>query len=108
MTLSYTKNFHLAVPDFLSEPWHSEFAQAMQSIDNILLGVISVGIAWQNSHTYAVGDLAFDTQTGSQFSCAVAHISAPIPTTMAADRPAHPTFWTSLALVPASMTEAQV
>src|SRR4249920_989060 len=41
MTISYTPHFHLAVPDFLSEPWHAEFAQAMQSIDDALYGVVT-------------------------------------------------------------------
>ena len=41
MTLTYTPHFHLAIPDFLSEPWHSEFATAMQSIDDALYSVVT-------------------------------------------------------------------
>ena len=47
---------------------------------------------WANSHAYAVNDRAMDTDR-SYWKCATAHTSAAAGT-FAADRAAHPTFWT--------------
>lgn len=109
MTITYTKNLHLAVPDFLSEPWHSEFAQAMDSIDQVIFSaLVSADTAlWQNSHVYGIGHLVIDPDTGGLFSAAIAHTSSPAPTTFAAERSAHPTYWTAFALTVASQAEAE-
>ena len=48
---------------------------------------------WVVSHAYAVGNRATDSTDGSFWKCAVAHTSA-ASGTFAADRAAHPTFWT--------------
>ena len=74
MTLSYTPRFHLAVPDFLSEPWHAEFAAAMESIDQALFTAIVAQDTnlWVNDHAYAIGDIIIDPTTGTLYSAAVA------------------------------------
>jgi hypothetical protein len=111
MTLSYTPRFHLAVPDFLSEPWHAEFAAAMESIDQALFTAIVAQETnqWLNDHAYLVGDLIIDPSTGTLYSCAVAHTSsnAAIAPTFAQEFAAHPTYWTSFAVIAASQTEAE-
>ena len=108
MTLSYTKNLHLAVPDFLSEPWHAEFAQAMDSIDQIIFQSIVLAGAehWVNGHPYITGDIVIDPDTGGLFVAATDHISA-TSGTFAADRAANPGNWTPLAVVLATQAEAE-
>lgn len=108
MTLSYTKNLHLAVPDFLSEPWHAEFAAAMDSIDQIIFQSIVLAGAehWVNNHLYIVGDIVIDPDTGGLFVAAVDHTSA-ASGTFAADRAANPGNWTPLAVVLATKAEAE-
>lgn len=112
MTLSYTPRFHLAVPDFLSEPWHAEFAAAMESIDQALFTAIVAQETsqWQNDHLYAVGDLIIDPLTGTLYSCAIAHTSSNsvIAPTFADELAAHPTYWTSFAVIAASQAEAEL
>lgn len=109
MTISYTLHFHLAVPDFLSEPWHGEFAQAMDSIDNALWNIVgSTGaVVWTNSTAYAVGALVIDVTTGRLFIAIEAHTSAAAPTTFEQDRNAHPTFWATSILELATQAEAE-
>jgi microcystin-dependent protein len=109
MTLSFTKNLHLAVPDFLTEPWHSEFAQAMDSIDEIVFhALIAQDIdLWQNSTVYAIGSLVISPDTGGIFSAAVAHTSTAAPQTFAQEQIDHPTFWTPLGLRLATQAEAE-
>jgi hypothetical protein len=109
MTLSYTKNLHLAVPDFLTEPWHAEFAQAMDSIDEIIFhALVAQDIdLWVNSTTYQVGDLVISPDTGEIFSCAVANMSSPLPTTFTQEIAAHPTYWTPIGLRLATQAEAE-
>lgn len=48
---------------------------------------------WANSTAYAVSDTVVDTTTAVIWTCLVAHTSALIPTTFAADRIANPTYW---------------
>lgn len=50
--------------------------------------------AWANSTAYTVGALVFDVD-GMVWKTLVAHTSAAVGTTFAADRVAHPTYWTS-------------
>lgn len=108
MTLSYTKNLHLAVPDFLSEPWHAEFAAAMDSIDQIIFQsiVLAGAVHWTNNTLYLVGDIVIDPDTGGMFVAAVQHVS-PASGTFAADRAANPGNWTPLAVVLATQAEAE-
>jgi hypothetical protein len=109
MTLSFTKNLHLAVPDFLTEPWHAEFAQAMDSIDEIVFhALIAQDIdLWHNSTAYTIGTLVISPDTGGIFSAAVAHTSSPAPQTFAQEQLDHPTFWTPLGLRLATQAEAE-
>jgi hypothetical protein len=48
---------------------------------------------WINSTSYAVGDVAIDSDLGTVWSCLVANNSAAAPTTFAQDRAAHPSYW---------------
>jgi hypothetical protein len=109
MTISYTLHFHLAVPDFLSEPWHGEFAQAMDSIDNALWNLVGVAGAtvWANSTPYVAGNLVVDPATGRVFICILDHTSAAAPTTFEQDRAAHPGNWATSVLELATQEEAE-
>jgi hypothetical protein len=109
MTLSYTKNLHLAVPDFLTEPWHSEFAQAMDSIDQIVFSAIVAAntALWVNDHHYEIGDLVISPDTGGIFSAAVEHDSSLAPQTFTQELSTFPTYWTAFAPVLASQAEAE-
>lgn len=109
MTLSYTLHLRLAVPDFLSEPWHAEFSQAMDSIDQAIYNALIAANTslWLNSTTYAVGDIVINPQTGQLFTVAVAHTTAASPTTFAAYLAANPTFYLSFALSLATQAEAE-
>src|SRR4249920_1727959 len=109
MTLSYTKNLHLAVPDFLTEPWHGEFAQAMDSIDQLIYQAIILAGAevWENSHIYTVGDIVISPDTGGLFSAAESHVSSVAPTTFTQELAFFPSRWTPIATILASQAEAE-
>lgn len=109
MTISYTLHFHLAVPDFLSEPWHGEFAQAMDSIDNALWNLVGVAGAtvWANSTPYKAGNLVVDPSTGRVFIAILDHTSASAPTTFEQDRAARPENWATSVLELATQAEAE-
>jgi hypothetical protein len=66
--------------------------------DNVLMQgnyIYGLGYAdWAHSTAYSVGAGAYDTVTDLFFACVVAHTSASAGT-FAADRAAHPTYWTS-------------
>jgi hypothetical protein len=49
---------------------------------------------WANATAYAVGATAYDGPAHNYWTAAVAHTSAAAPTVFAADRTAHPTYWT--------------
>ena len=99
MTLSYTLHLKLAVPDFLSEPWHAEFAAAMDSIDRALYeGIVVQGSTlWMNSTVYIIGDMVVSPDNGSIYVCAAAHTSSPAPQTLTQELIDHPTYWGALA-----------
>lgn len=107
MTLSYTKNLHLAVPDFLTEPWHGEFAQAMDSIDRIIYSSLIAAntTVWVTGHHYAIGDLIIDPATGGIFSSAEDHTSS--SATFAQEVATFPSRWTSFAPTLATQAEAE-
>jgi hypothetical protein len=109
MTLLYTSRFKLAYPDFLSEPWHSEFAAAMESIDQTLYNALiaQTTALWLNSTAYLVGNIVISPDTGAMFTCAVAHTSTASPQTFTQEQVAHPTFWVVLAPTLASQVEAE-
>lgn len=99
MTLTYTQFFRFGIPDFLSSPWHADFQALIRAIDSALYSDLILGGAtiWTNSTAYLVGHVVISPNDGTIFACAVAHTSAVTPTTFAADRVAHPTFWNPLA-----------
>src|SRR5262245_62744931 len=109
MTLSYTRLFRLAVPDFQTEPWHAEFAQAMDSIDAALFtAIVGTNVAtWENSHDYKIGDIIIDPGTGTLFAAKVDHTSSPAPQTFANEIIAFPDRWQSFAVGAATQQEAE-
>lgn len=49
---------------------------------------------WENSHAYTVDQTVVDPDTGTVWTCQVAHTSIGIPGTFADDRAANDTYWT--------------
>lgn len=98
MTLSYTRFFKWAIPDFLTSPWHADWEALVRAMDRSLYGALLVinATEWANSTVYAQGDIVLSPDDGTLWVCNVAHTSAVTPTTFAADRVTNPTFWTSL------------
>ena len=95
MTTEYTKNFRLNLPDFRMGPWHDLVNQDFITIDELILSVIQ-GVdtrVWTNNFDFAVGMTAIDPTDNTFWVCSVNHTSAPLPTTFAQDRAAHPTYW---------------
>jgi len=109
MTLTYTSRMKLAVPDFLTEPWHSEFAQAMDSIDRLVFNALLMqGAAlWTNSTAYVIGDIVISPDTGALYTCAAPHTSSASPQTFTAELVAHPTFWMTTGPTLATQAEAE-
>jgi len=99
MTLSYTLHLKLAVPDFLSEPWHAEFAAAMDSIDRALYeGILVQGTSlWMNSTGYVICSMVLSPDNGSIYVSSVDHVSSSAPQTFAQELVAFPSRWTAIA-----------
>jgi len=97
MTTNYTKNFALALPDFRSGPLHDWINGDITKIDQLLYGAMSQvdALPWANNTAYTVGTTVTDTTDATTWMCAVANTSAATGT-FAADRAAHPTYWTKL------------
>lgn len=97
MTTEYTLNFGLALPDFRSGPWHDLVNNDFALIDALLFSALSgVGVEpWANNTSYAAGVNALDEVDATIWLCTVSHTSA-VSGTFAADRAAHPTYWTRL------------
>src|SRR5215831_18566261 len=88
MTTEYTPNFRLSLPDFRMGPWHD-------LVNELLIGLYQ-GVntsPWQNNTAYTPGQVAIDDTDNSFWVCVTAHTSAATGT-FAADRSAHPTYWT--------------
>jgi len=102
MTTSFTTHFRFGIPDFLSAPWHADFQTLVQKIDEVLyeIAIVSNVTIWTNSTVYTVGMLVISPEDGLMYTCQVAHTSAASPTTFAADRIAHPTFWLAFGVGP--------
>ncbi len=98
MTTSFTKNLRFPKPDFLSEPWSAQVQATFDAIDTVLYGVsVSIGLTtWLKATVYIPGNTRYDPVDGSVWFCLVGHTSG--AGTFSADRIAHPTFWTSVAL----------
>jgi hypothetical protein len=95
MTTQYTRNFRLALPDFRSGPWHDLVNNDFISIDELLMSVFQ-GVdtrPWVNNYLFKAGMTAIDTTDNTFWVCILDHTSAPVPTTFAQDRAAHPTYW---------------
>jgi hypothetical protein len=96
MTVTYTTHFRWGIPDFTTEPWHSQFQALVVSMDKTAyqLFIAAGAVVWTNSTAFAVGDIAIDGADGTIWICDIAHTSATSPTTFAQDRAANPSFWT--------------
>jgi hypothetical protein len=96
MTTQYTPNFALALPDFRMGPWHDLVNTNTSKIDAMIFSALSQAnvVPWANATHYIPGVTATDTDA-SVWMCAVDHTSASTGT-FAADRVAHPTYWTRL------------
>lgn len=99
---SYTSHFRLPIPDFNEEPWHATLEASIRAVDTALYEAILVqSVAnWANNTVYAIGSITIDALTGLLWTCGAAHTSSASPTTFAADRLAHPTYWNTVANVP--------
>lgn len=98
MTSTFSTHFRFEIPDFLSEPWHQAIQETIQNIDTAIFNayIANIASAWVNSHVYTPGTIVYDPVDGSLWRDAIGHTSAIAPTTMATDRAAHPTFWSSV------------
>lgn len=95
--VTFTPILKLAMPEFDHEPWDEEINGDMRIVDSAIgnfFGIANYVGLWKNSTAYTIGHVVTDTQNSSMWSCSVAHTSAAIPTTFAADRAARPTLWT--------------
>jgi hypothetical protein len=97
MTTDYTTNFQLALPDFRMGPWHDLINGNLKKIDTLLFNALSGANVevWIHSTQYHLGDNTLDDTDATIWLCVVAHTSAATGT-FAADRAAHPTYWTRL------------
>ncbi len=91
-----TPNAGLAVITPTRSNW-ADAANGNFKIIDAIMGtyfiVNSLQGVWANSTSYAVNDSVIDEVTSIIWQCQVAHISAGVPTTFAAERAAHPTYW---------------
>ena len=95
MTTEYTDHFRLNLPDFRSGPWHDLVNQDFEMIDELIMGLYQ-GVnttPWANNTHFTPGQVAIDDTDNSFWVCVTEHTSAPTGT-FAADRAAHPTYWT--------------
>lgn len=97
MSGTYTTFMRLSKPEFGFSPWDSNVNGNMDIIDGFIgqyLRIPNFIGAWQNLTYYGSGQVALDTSNSTMWLCAVAHTSAPPPSTFQDDREAHPTYWT--------------
>lgn len=103
---SRTANYNLRRINFDWTTWHDEMNDNMSDLDAViaaLTGITDVA-PWANSTAYVVGDKAIDSTLNRVYICAVNHTSASTPTTFAADRVAHSTYWTLFGAPPTAAT----
>ena len=96
--VTLTPILRLNVPEFDQDPWDEDVNDNWQILDAAVgqnLSIPNLQGVWQNSHAYAVGQSAIDTDSQT-YQCNVAHTSADPPTTFTQDRTAHPTYWTAI------------
>jgi hypothetical protein len=95
MTTEYTTNFRLNLPDFRMGPWHDLLNTNTVTIDALMMSVLQ-GVdtrVWTNNTLFTAGMTAIDPADSTFWVTSVSHTSAPLPTTFAQDRAAHPTYW---------------
>lgn len=93
---TFTPNLHLTKLPANYRVWSQIMNDNLTMMDAAISGFITFNNlrgGWANSTVYALSDTVVDTTTAVIYSCLVAHTSALIPTTFAADRLAHPTYW---------------
>lgn len=102
MTVDRTAHFRFGIPDFDSDPWHSDLEEAIRAIDTIIYdAVVAQSVApWANSTIYTIGSLVIDPADGRIWTCAIAHTSPASPTTFTSFRNSNPTYWNATANIP--------
>lgn len=92
---TFTTSLHLELVNFNISTWHDQVNGNFTILDaafRALTNLITQG-AWTNNTAYTIGQNVVDTIDGRIWTVKVNHTSAAAPTTFAADRLAHPTFW---------------
>jgi hypothetical protein len=97
----YTKTYNFKIINYDFPRWHSAEWDNWDQLDAIMqaAGLNSVNGIWANNTAYIVGNRLIDTTDGSIWQCLVNHTSAATGT-FAADRTAHPTYWTIFSTIP--------
>jgi hypothetical protein len=97
MTTLFTQHLRIPKATFAEDPWHQDFWAALDQIDSLIYNVLlaSSTNVWVNNHLYEAGDAAIDSSAGRVYVSLVSHTSA-VAGNFAADRAAHPTYWTQL------------
>jgi microcystin-dependent protein len=99
MTTEFTTTLRLNKPDFRDPGWSPLVNDNFDNIDRAIAAAMAGANfePWANNTHWDEGQIAIDVQTtpSSYWICNVSHTSAVSPTTFAADRAAHPTYWTA-------------
>jgi hypothetical protein len=106
-----TANFLFNIIDFDVARWHTYEHENWDSLDDILNGLAAsrdITGVWSNALVVAAGDRYIDSADGSVWIALVAHTTASSPTTFAADRGAHPTYWLTDSLADLSVSTAKI
>jgi hypothetical protein len=96
MTTEYTSHFNLPMPDFRTAPWSDLVNGAIDQIDKAMYSIMLAGQidVWATATAYTPGTLRFDAVLSTIWLCTTSHTSG--VGTFAADRAAHPSYWTGL------------
>ena len=96
MSSNLSPILRLTLPPFDTAPWDQVMNNNLLIIDGAVGKFFNqanfIGV-WKNSTAFIVGQVVFDSTDSSEWTCNVSHTSAATGT-FAADRAAHPTFWT--------------
>lgn len=97
MTINPTKHYNLSRPTFNEMSWHDDVNGNMTVIDALMksFGITPVSSVWLIETAYVIGDRTIDPDDGTVWEAEVDHTSG--SGTFAADRAAHPTYWSSVA-----------
>ena len=98
-----TPRLRIPIPDFNVRPWHGELEETFNRIDAAIYNSVIIGNTslWGNDVAYIIGDIAIDMD-GTYWVCLVDHTSTSAPTTFAAERLSHSTYWISAIVAPAN------